>query len=128
MSTINSQKFDRELKKGGAELLVLSLLEARPRHGYEVRKLIEARSDGVLKFNAASLYLLLYRLEKRGWIEGRWVEKAGQRRRRCYKLTKDGKKALAAQRLGVICGRHQSCNETGKCLTGNRRSDGGWRA
>src|SRR5262245_60461363 len=86
MSTINSQKFDRELKKGGAELLVLSLLEARPRHGYEVRKLIETRSDGVLKFNAAPLYLLLYRLEKRGWIEGRWVEKAGQRRRRYYKL------------------------------------------
>ena len=98
MSTINSQKFDRELKEGGAELLVLSLLEARPRHGYEVRKLIEARSNGVLKFNAASLYLLLYRPEKRGWIEGRWVEKAGQRRRRFYKLTKDGKKALAAQR------------------------------
>jgi PadR family transcriptional regulator PadR len=89
MSTINSQKFDRELKKGGAELLVLS---------YEVRKLIETRSEGVLKFNAASLYLLLYRLEKRGWIEGQWVEKAGQRRRRYYKLTRDGKKVLAAQR------------------------------
>jgi PadR family transcriptional regulator len=98
MQTINPQKFDRELKKGGAELIVLSLLEARPRHGYEVRKLIETRSDGVLKFNAASLYLLLYRLEKRGWIEGHWVEKAGQRRRRFYKLTKDGKKVLAAQR------------------------------
>jgi PadR family transcriptional regulator, regulatory protein PadR len=98
MQTIDSRKFDRELKKGGAELLVLSLLEARPRHGYEVRKLIETRSDGVLKFNAASLYLLLYRLEKRGWIEGTWVEKAGQRRRRYYKLTKGGKKVLAAQR------------------------------
>ncbi len=98
MSHLNSQKFDRELEKGGAELLVLSLLEARPRHGYEVRKLIEARSDGVLKFNAASLYPLLYRLEKRGWIEGRWVEKAGQRRRRYYKLTRDGRKVLAAQR------------------------------
>ena len=98
MSTINSQKFDRELKKGGAELLVLSLLEARPRHGYEVRKLIEARSDGVLKFNAASLYLLLYRLEKRGWIQGRWVEKAGQRRRRYYRITDDGRAVLAAQR------------------------------
>lgn len=98
MSPINTQKFDRELKKGGAELLVLSLLEARERHGYEIRKLIETRSDGVLKFNAASLYPLLYRLEKRGWIEGKWVEKAGQRRRRYYKLTKDGKKVLAAQR------------------------------
>lgn len=95
---INTQKFDRELKKGGAELLVLSLLETRQRHGYELRKLIETRSDGVLKFNAASLYPLLYRLEKRGWIEGKWVEKAGERRRRFYKLTKDGKKVLAAQR------------------------------
>jgi PadR family transcriptional regulator len=98
MQMIDSQKFDRELKKGGAELLVLSLLDARPRHGYEMRKLIETRSDGVLKFNAASLYLMLYRLEKRGWIEGRWVEKAGQRRRRFYKLTKVGRKVLAAQR------------------------------
>lgn len=98
MLPINSQKLDRELKKGSAELLILSLLEARPRHGYEVRKLIETRSDGVLKFNAASLYPLLYRLEKRGWIEGKWVEKAGQRRRRYYKLTRDGRKVLAAQR------------------------------
>jgi len=98
MQTINYQKLDRELKKGSAELLILSLLEARPRHGYEVRKLIEKRSEGVLKFNAASLYALLYRLENRGWIEGRWVEKAGQRRRRYYKLTRDGKQVLAAQR------------------------------
>jgi len=92
--------FDRELKKGSAELLILSLVEARPRHGYEISKLIEARSDGLLKFNVASLYPLLYRLEKRGWIQGRWVEKAGQRRRRYYKLTPEGKKVLAAQRSG----------------------------
>ena len=98
MSTIDCRKFDRELKKGGPELLVLSLLEARPRHGYELRKLIETRSDGALKFNAASLYLLLYRLEKRGWIEGRWVEKANQRRRRYYRLTAEGRRVLAAQR------------------------------
>jgi PadR family transcriptional regulator, regulatory protein PadR len=96
----NSQIFDRELKKGSAELLILSLVEARPRHGYEISKLIEARSDGLLKFNVASLYPLLYRLEKRGWIQGRWVEKAGQRRRRYYKLTPEGKKVLAAQRNG----------------------------
>ena len=91
---------DRELKKGSAELLILSLVEARPRHGYEISKLIEARSDGVLRFNVASLYPLLYRLEKRGWIKGRWVEKAGQRRRRYYKLTAEGRKVLAAQRSG----------------------------
>jgi PadR family transcriptional regulator, regulatory protein PadR len=88
------------LKKGSAELLILSLIEVRPRHGYEISKLIEERSGGVLRFNVASLYPLLYRLEKRGWIEGRWVEKAGQRRRRYYKLTAAGKKVLAAQRSG----------------------------
>src|SRR3954469_14361450 len=93
-----SKMLDRELKKGSAELLILSLVETRPRHGYEISKLIEERSDGVLRFNVASLYPLLYRLEKRGWIEGRWVEKAGQRRRRFYKLTPQGKKVLAAQR------------------------------
>ena len=91
---------DRELKKGSAELLILSLVEARPRHGYEISKLIETRSEGALRFNVASLYPLLYRLERRGWIQGRWVEKAGQRRRRYYKLTPEGKRVLAAQRSG----------------------------
>ena|SRR2546421_3000167 len=100
MKHIASRLLDRELKKGSAELLILSLVEARPRHGYEISKLIEARSDGVLRFNVASLYPLLYRLEKRGWLVGRWVEKAGQRRRRYYKLTAEGKRVLAAQRSG----------------------------
>ena len=89
---------DRELKRGSAELLILSLVEARPRHGYEMSKLIESRSDGAVRFNVASLYPLLYRLEKRGWIEGRWVDKAEQRRRRYYRLTAKGKKVLLAQR------------------------------
>ncbi len=97
MSYIESV-LDRELKKGSAELLILSLVEHRPRHGYEISKLIEDRSDGVLKFNVASLYPLLYRLERRGWVQGRWVEKAGQRRRRYYRLTREGEKVLAAQR------------------------------
>ena len=89
---------DREMKKGSAELLILALVEAQPRHGYELCKLIETRSRGVLTFHAASLYPLLYRLEKRALIEGRWVEKAGQRRRRYYRLTREGKRVLAAQR------------------------------
>src|SRR6266404_2844431 len=88
---------DRELKKGSAELMILSLLENRPRHGYEIAQLIELRSRGAIRFNVASLYPLLYRLEKRNWIRGRWVEKAGQRRRRYYRLTSSGKKILAAQ-------------------------------
>src|SRR5438067_6897493 len=90
--------FARELKKGSAELLILSLLEQRARHGYEISKLIEQRSEGVLQFNVASFYPLLYRLEERGFIEGRWVEKAGQRRRRYYKLTAAGRKVLKQQR------------------------------
>ena len=93
-----SQMLDRELKKGSAELLILSLVEDQPRHGYDIGNLIEHRSKGALRFNVASLYPLLYRLEKRGWIQGRWVEKAGQRRRRYYRLTAAGRKVLAAQR------------------------------
>ena len=90
--------FDRELKKGSAELIILSILEPRARHGYEISKLIEARSNGQLKFHVASLYPLLYRLEERGWLQGRWVEKTGQRRRRFYALTPAGRKVLATQR------------------------------
>src|SRR4051794_29805031 len=98
MKHIGAKGSDRELKKGSAELLILSLVANRARHGYEISKLIEERSDGVLRFNVASFYPLLYRLEKRGLIEGRWVEKAGQRRRRYYKLTAAGRVVLQQQR------------------------------
>jgi len=88
---------DRQLKKGSTELLILSLVEHRARHGYEIGKLIETRSRGALTFNVASLYPLLYRLEARGLIEGRWVEKASQRRRRYYRITAAGRKMLRMQ-------------------------------
>lgn len=90
--------FDRQLKKGSTELLVLSLVEHRARHGYEIGRLIETRSRGALRFNVASLYPLLYRLEGRGLLEGRWVEKPSQRRRRYYRLTAEGRKMLRLQR------------------------------
>lgn len=89
---------DREWKKGSAELLILSLLESQPRHGYEICKLIEARSGGALRFHVTTLYPLLYRLENGGFVQGKWVEKAGQRRRRYYSLTPGGAKLLARQR------------------------------
>src|SRR5215469_6902775 len=90
-----------EWKRGSAELLILSLVEARrPRHGYEISKLIEQRSEGAVRFYVASLYPLLYRLETRGWIQGRWIEKSGQRRRRYYRLTRQGRKVLVSQRRG----------------------------
>src|ERR1041385_2596650 len=90
--------FDRELKKGSAELLILSLLEGRARHGYEISQLIDARSKGMLHFHVASLYPLLYRLEERGWIQGQWVEKPGRRPRRHYRLTAPGRQMLKEQR------------------------------
>lgn len=90
--------FSRELKKGSTELMVLALLEARPRHGYEVGKLIEQRSGGRLQFRIASLYPMLCRLEERGLIAGRWVEKEGERRRRYYRLSPAGRRVLRRER------------------------------
>jgi PadR family transcriptional regulator PadR len=88
----------REAKKGTAELVVLAFLDDEPRHGYELTQLIEERSGGALTFNFASLYATLYKLEERRWIKGRWVERAGQRRRRYYAITAAGRTVLAAQR------------------------------
>ena len=87
-----------ELKRGSADLMILAVLEARARHGYEIAKLIDDRSDGVLRFHVGSLYPMLYRMERRGWIEGKWIEKSGQRRRRYYRLTSAGRRVLAEQR------------------------------
>lgn len=92
--------FDNELKKGTTPLLILALLETEARHGYELSKLIEQRSGGVVRIHAASLYPLLYRLERQRWIEGLWVERPGQRRRRYYRLTEEGGRVLEAQRRG----------------------------
>ena len=98
MTGIDTRTLDRELKRGSAELLILSLLDARPRHGYELSKLIKTRSRGQLTFHIDSLYPLLYRLEERGWIKGAWVEKAGERRRRYYRVTTEGRRVLAEQK------------------------------
>ena len=87
-----------EAKKGSAEVVILAIVEDESHHGYEIAKLIESRSGGHLRFTLASLYATLYRLEERGWIKGRWVEKAGQRRRCYYRITDEGRKVVAAQR------------------------------
>ena len=91
-------RFRPELKKGSLEMLILSLVEARPRHGYEIGKLIEARSAGRLTFALPTVYPTLLRLENRGWIAGRWVEKAGERSRCFYRLTPEGRRVLARER------------------------------
>lgn len=89
--------FSSELKKGSVELLILSILSEGPQHGYEIGKLIELRSGGRLQFLVSSLYPILCRMEKKGWIVGRWVERAGQRRRRYYRVTPDGQRALSVE-------------------------------
>ena len=87
-----------EAKKGSAEVVILALVEHESHHGYEISKLIEQRSNGRIRFTLASLYATLYRMEDRGWIRGRWIEKAGQRRRCHYRITEAGRKVLAEQR------------------------------
>jgi PadR family transcriptional regulator, regulatory protein PadR len=87
-----------EAKRGSAELLILALVENDSLHGYEIGRQIELRSDGTLTFTLAALYATLYRMEARRWISGRWIERAGQRRRRHYRITESGRKVLAAQR------------------------------
>jgi PadR family transcriptional regulator len=87
-----------DLQRGSAEMIILSLLEARPRHGYELAKLVESRSEMLVQFQVASIYPMLYRLERKGLVRGAWVEKPNERRRRFYRLTPQGKRELAEQR------------------------------
>lgn len=87
-----------EAKKGSAEIVILAIVEHESHHGYAIAKLIEERTGGSLRFTLASLYATLYRLEDRGWIKGRWVEKAGQRRRCHYRITDAGRRVLGEQR------------------------------
>ena len=96
--TREARMFSPELKKGSVELMVLAVIEDTARHGYEIGKLIESRSGGHIQFNVSSLYPVLYRMEERGWIVGRWVEKAGERRRCHYTLTDEGRRVLARER------------------------------
>ena len=93
-----TSSFEPELKKGSTELLILALVEDCPRHGYEIARQISERSGGALVFHAASLYPVFYRLERKGWLHGRWLEKPGQRRRRYYRLTPAGRRMLESQR------------------------------
>src|SRR3970040_3029622 len=111
MTDITPRARERELKRGSAERPILSLLEARPRHGYELSKLIHTRSGGQLTFHIDSLYPLLYRLEERGWIKGRWVEKPPERRRRFYRVTPEGRPVLAQQRKT-----RAAFGEAGRCV------------
>ena len=95
---MSSSRAIDEAKKGSAEIVILAIVEQEAHHGYEIAKLIDQRTDGDLRFTLASLYATLYRMEDRGWIKGRWVERAGQRRRCYYRITEPGRRVLADQR------------------------------
>ena len=95
---MSSRRALDEAKKGSAEVVILAIVEYDSHHGYEIAKLIEERTGGSLRFTLASLYATLYRLEDRGWLKARWVERAGQRRRCYYRITEAGRKVLAEQR------------------------------
>jgi PadR family transcriptional regulator PadR len=86
------------IKRGTAELAILSVLETGELHGYEIARRIEQQTRGKLRFTLASLYPLLYRMEKRGWVRGAWQLSPTKRRRRCYRLTPAGKKKLSPLR------------------------------
>ena len=85
------------IKRGTAELAVLSVLEDGPLHGYELARRIEQQTKGALRFTLAALYPMLYRMEQRGWIRGAWETSESGRRKRCY-LTPAGKKKLSPLR------------------------------
>ncbi len=112
------------IKRGTAELAVLSVLEDGPLHGYEMARRIEEQTQGALRFTLASLYPLLYRLEKRGWVRGAWETSDTGRRRRCYRLTPAGQEKAVADSRGME--RIVSCTETADegvpCVIGKRLS------
>ena len=93
MASVNAQ-----IKRGSAELAVLTLLAEHPLHGYEIAKQIEAQTEGVLRFDMASLYPMLYRLERKNWLKAEWQTLPNGRRRRCYRLTPSGRKQIAPLR------------------------------
>src|SRR6202795_438898 len=83
-----------QIARGSAELAILALLTEQALYGFEISKQIEERTEGALHFSLASLYPMLYDLEKRGWIKGRWEANSAGRDRRYYSLTAAGKKTL----------------------------------
>lgn len=86
------------IKRGTAELAVLSVLSSGPMHGYEMARRIEQQTKGSLRFTLAALYPMLYRMEQQGWIRGTWETSSNGRRKRCYRLTPAGRKKLSPLR------------------------------
>jgi transcriptional regulator len=88
-------RFQRELLKGTTETLILAVLRDAPSHGYELIERLRERSAGVFELGEGTLYPLLYKLEDKGLISGKWESGSGQRRKRVYRITPRGRKQLS---------------------------------
>jgi PadR family transcriptional regulator PadR len=86
------------IARGSTELVILSLLAEQPLYGFEISRRIEERTEGALRFELASLYPMLYDLERRGLVKGQWRPSSTGRDRRYYSLTPKGKARLAPLR------------------------------
>jgi len=93
-----NKRISSKIARGSGELAILSLLAEQQLYGFEIAKQIGERTGGALQFTLASLYPLLYEMEKRGWVEGRWQSNQAGRDRRYYRLTSAGRKQLAPLR------------------------------
>lgn len=91
-------RVERELMRGAGPAAILRLLESGEKYGYELIKLLERQSDGVLAMGQSTLYPLLYNLESKGLITSRNERAEGERPRRYYSLTNKGKRQLAKDR------------------------------
>ena len=90
-----TKRIRSKIARGSGELAILSLLAEQQLYGFEIARQIGERTAGALKFTLASLYPLLYDMEKKGWVEGRWQANQAGRDRRYYRLTPAGRKQLA---------------------------------
>jgi len=93
-----SKRIRSQIARGSGELAILSLLAEQPLYGFEIAKQIGERTGGALKFTLASLYPLLYEMEKRGWLEAHWQQNQAGRDRRYYRLTAAGRRQLTPLR------------------------------
>jgi len=87
-------RFNKELLKGNTTTLVLNTLVKKPMYGYQLLKELEEQSEGIFKFSQGTLYPLLYNMENKKLIVGKWRHEEGKRDRKYYHITAEGERAL----------------------------------
>jgi len=89
-----------QLRRGSTSLLILSILQEKPLHGYAIMRELERRSDGFFKISAPLLYPTLHQMEQYGLIQGKWEDSETERRRKVYKITEKGIKKISRDKAG----------------------------